>query len=154
MYRITPEIATYLLKHSKSAGIPGLLSNDPNPLMPKNKHAVGLIDPQGVIGTEFDYLVEQAYIVTSVTTASDPLRFWLYRRDELSQPSESICVPRKLVDAYCTLDPNVNVEEEINISDCFIVVPSDVEKLTCPFINSLPRLLALEPDLQNCVEVE
>jgi len=149
MYRITHEIAKYLATHTKSANIPGIYKDEENPYTPKNIHAIGLIDPVGVMGSDYDYLVECDYPLQTDYMEHIPSvgGIWLYKRRELKIPSEPVSIPRIVI------DPSAKDSLEVfDVTDCCIVIPSEVEKLTCPKITVLKRLLELEPDLNKCLE--
>jgi len=55
MYRITREIADYLLARAND---PGFKADAMNPYKPKKVNTIGVIDPMGCFGSEFDYSIE------------------------------------------------------------------------------------------------
>ena len=140
MYKITSEIVKYLSDHTKVGDIPGVDEDIQKPFVPRNLHAIGFIDPYGATGTVFDYVVEVDHSVKNM--GYDPMidGFWIYKRTDLKLPSEPVEIPRQAI------DPNTkNPEEMFNITDCCVVPPSYIEKLTCRAVKSIQELLKLEP---------
>jgi hypothetical protein len=150
MYRITFEIGELLLNYSKDSNIPGIKGDSEKPFVPRNHYAIGYIDPFISTGADLKYAVVSDYAVPASENYSsyepEVAGIWLCKNSELKTPPEPFKINRTLIDSKCK-DP----EEEIEISDCCILDISVVDRLTCPFITSIQRLLELEPDLQKCL---
>lgn len=149
MYRITEEIAHYLLDVSKSFDIPGIEKDTARPFVIKNRQAIGSINPLLVFGSDAMYLIESDEPESGLDGGTGVAGYWLYRNDELKIPDDTIEMPRSSVDRYTT-----NPDEIIDVADCSIELPSAVEKLLCKKIESLERLLELEPELKDCIDPE
>jgi len=146
MYRLSRELAGYLLKHTKDAQLPELTMNNVHPYKPQNTKAIGLIEPHYSLGSELDWVVECDYKIPQLQYQPAVDGCWLYRREELGIPVEPVKIPK------AALDPNVKDPEEIlDITDCCIMLPTSVEKLTCPSINTLDQLLKKEPTIKECL---
>ena len=48
----------------------------------------------------------------------------------------------------------VDNEEQIDVSDCAIVLPNDIDKLVAPTISTMEQLIAKEPMLIDCLNWE
>lgn len=149
MYRITEELAHYLLDVSKSFDIPGIEKDTTRPFVIKNRQAIGSINPLLVFGSDALYLIESDEPEAGLDGGTGVAGYWLYRNDELKSPDDTIEMPRSSVDRYAT-----NPDEMIDVADCSIELPSPVEKLLCKKIESLERLLELEPELKDCIDPE
>lgn len=148
MYRISEEVARKLIKNIKSPEIGPLDINQKNPFAPKNKHSIGFIDPYAAVGLDFDYILELGYPFINPNLPLLPVLsgYWLYRKDELTQPTEPFHVPKYLA------DPNVEtVDDTMDVSDCSVILPSETDKLTCKSISTFERLIEMEPLILDCL---
>jgi hypothetical protein len=148
MYRISEEVAHKILKNVRSPELGPMDITQPDPFLPKNLNSVGIIDCYAAIGTDFKYILEISY--PFINPALPPIKgldgYWLYRRSELMQPTEPFNVPRYLA------DPNIqNGEDLLDVTDCSIVLPNAVDKLTCISIMSFEKLIEKEPLLLDCL---
>jgi hypothetical protein len=149
MYRITEEIAHKILRNIRNPKIGSLDITQEDPFTPKSLNSVGVIDCYCAIGTEFNYSIEFCYPVINAALPQIPCLegFWLYRKEELQQPSEPFSVPRYLA------DPNIKTNEEmLDVTDCSIVVPDDISKMTCVSILTFEQLIRHEPMLLDCLK--
>jgi hypothetical protein len=151
MYRLSEEIATKILKSIKNPDIGELDINSKTVFLPQNKRSIGLIDPFAAIGLDMDYILEVPYSLFSQleTSAKSLQGYWLYKKGELSKPEEPIEIPKALVDINLPKDS----EELLDVSDCCVQMPGEIDKLTCPLISSLDTLLAKEPLLLDCLNL-
>lgn len=149
MYRINKEVASFLGKYTKMAPLPEVAESETRVFTPESTKAIGYMDVVSVTSSSFEYIVEADYAVPHGDHFDyDPEveGYWLYKRDELKKPKEPVLVPRYF------FDPNVtNTEEKIDVSDCCVEVAAGVDKLTCPQINSVSRLLEVEPAIVDCL---
>lgn len=148
MYRITEEIAIKLLRNIRNPELGPVDVTREDPFTPKNLNSLGIIDCYCAIGTEFNYSIEFCYSVINPSLPALPglEGFWLYRRSELQQPSEPFSVPRYLA------DPNMKDGAELmDVTDCAITLPGEIDKLTCLSILSFEKLLEKEPFLLDCL---
>jgi hypothetical protein len=148
VYRLSEEVVHKILRNIRSSGIGPVDINEKDPFEPKNKHSIGFLDPYCAIGTDFNYVLEFPYpFINQNLPPLDSLNgYWLYRRDELKHPDEPFEVPRYLA------DPNIQDGEEVmDVSDCAVIIPSDVEKLTCKSILTFEKLIEIEPMLLDCL---
>ena|SRR5579863_1413882 len=148
MYRITEEIARRILTNIRNPEIGPLDITQEDPFTPKNLNSIGIIDPYCCIGTEFRYVLEFPY--PFINNHLPPLPglegFWLYRCEELFPPMEPFSVPRYLA------DPNIkDGEQQLDVTDCSIIVPDDIQKLTCISILTFEKLIEHEPMLLDCL---
>lgn len=148
MYRITREIAHYLLETSKDFHIPGLSKETDKPFVIGNQNSIGSINPFLVVASDAKFIVETDAPEVDAGTSEVP-GFWLYKQNELKAPDDLIEMPRASLDHYST-----NPEEQLNITDCIIELPSPIDKLTCLSVSSIERLFSLEPDLKGCLDPE
>lgn len=150
MYRLSDDLARELLKKMKTPHI-YTSGNRKDLFTPVDFNGIGVVDPMCAVGTEFNYSIEcpipiiypeLPYIPASVNG------FFLYRKEELLQPIEKWLITRALV------DPNTkNYEEQIDVADCSVILASDIDKLTCKTINTLEKLIEVEPCILDCVDV-
>jgi hypothetical protein len=151
MYRVSEAVARKIVKNIRGPEIGPLDITQKDPFTPKNFNSIGLIDPYCCIGTDFHYLLEFPYPFINVNLPPIPCLdgFWLYRREELFPPIEHFSVPRYLADPNI-LDP----EDQLDVTDCSIVTPSEVEKLTCRSIMTFEQLIKFEPLILDCLNRE
>jgi hypothetical protein len=149
MYKITKELALYLIDNSKDLNIPDIDEKSETPFLIRNFNSIGAINPLLVTGMDCRYLVELDSSEFGYPQATEVSGFWLYRRDELKKLSEPFEIPRAQVDRHFT-----DLEAVLDISDCVIELPSSIDKLTCTHVSSMERLLELEPGIKDCVEKE
>lgn len=148
MYRLSEEVARKVLKNVRGPELGPMDITQPDPFCPKNLNSIGLIDPYCCIGTDFPYLLEfpYPYINPRLPNIKGLDGYWLYHRHELLTPTEPFSVPRYLA------DPNVkDGEQEIDVRDCSIIVPSEIDKLTCKHIMTFEKLIEYEPLLLDCL---
>lgn len=149
MYRLSEDVARKILKNVKPPEVGPMDITQSDPFTPKSLNSIGFVDPYCCIGTDFHYILELPY--PFINANLPPLEtldgFWLYRREELRQPTEPFNVPRYLA------DPNIkNGEDQLDVTDVSIVIPSDVEKLTCCSIMDFGTLIKYEPLLLDCLK--
>lgn len=148
MYRITRDIALYLMDNSRDFKIPGIDKDKVNPFVIQNRDSIGSINAFMVVGSDSKFIVEtdapEANAINSEVSG-----FWLYKNSELKTPDDVIEMPRSSLDHYST-----DLEEMLNVTDCVVELPSPIEKLTCPSVTTLERLFELEPELKNCLDPE
>jgi len=148
MWRLSEEVARKIVRNVKSPEIGPFEINEQDPFTPKSLNSVGFLDPYAAIGTDFHYVLELPYAF--INPNLPPLKvldgYWLYRKQELLRPNEPFHVPRYLA------DPNIeNANETLDVADCAIVLPSDVDKLTCRSIMSFEKLIEAEPLILDCL---
>jgi hypothetical protein len=149
MYRLAEDVARKILRNVKGPEIGPMDITQKDPFMPKNLNSIGFIDPYAAIGTDFHYLMEFPYpfINPNLPNIKGLDGFWLYRKEELFHPTEPFTVPRYLA------DPNIlNAEDQLDVTDVSIVIPSDVEKLTCRSIMTFEQLIKYEPLILDCLK--
>jgi hypothetical protein len=148
MYRLAEEVAKKLLRNIKNPELGPFDSNQTNPFEPKSTRSVGMIDCYAAIGTNFDYILEMSFPFINAALPPLPVLsgYWLYKKGELMPPNEAFNVPRYLV------DPNTeNGDDVLDVSDCSIVLPSDVDKLSATSILTFERLIEIEPLILDCL---
>jgi len=148
MYRISEEVARKILRNVRSPEIGPMNITTKDPFTPKNLNSLGFIDPYAAIGTDFHYLIEIPYpwINPNLPPIPGLDGYWLYRREELLSPTEPFSVPRYLA------DPNIlDGEQQLDVTDCSIVLPTEVEKLTCRSIMTFEQLVKFEPLILDCI---
>lgn len=148
MYRLSETVVQKILKNIKSPNMGPMDVLQKDPFTPKNLHSIGFVDSYCCIGTEFDYVLEVPY--PFINPNLPPLEvldgYWIYRREELQQPTEAFSVPRYLA------DPNIqSADDMLDVTDCSIVLPSEVDKLTCRSIMDFGTLLKYEPLIIDCL---
>jgi hypothetical protein len=149
MYRLAEEVAHKILKNIRSPELGPMDITQKNPFMPQNLNSIGIIDPYCCIGSDFHYMIELPlpYINPNLPNIAGLDGYWLYRREELLSPIEPFSVPRYLA------DPNVmDGEQTIDVTDCSIVIPDDIQKLTCLSIMTFEKLIEKEPLILDCLK--
>jgi hypothetical protein len=149
MYRLSDELAKLILSKSKA---PNLESTGDRAFMPKSFDALGIIDPMVAIGTDFHYILESPIPIVYPDLPSVPVgvkSYFLYKKEELMQPiMEEWLVNEAMINPH-----SKDVENEINVADCAIMLPSDIEKLTAKEVKTLERLIELEPMILDCLNL-
>lgn len=151
MYRINKATAEYLMKHAKTPKLPVIKDLLTASYAVSSLSSIGLIDPTCAYGTEYDYSVEtDHYFKDEYGEHIAPVEgYWLYKRSELfkdiKEPVEILQSP---------VDPNVDDTVVLDVKDCCIKVADPVDKLTCARVESVARLLQLEPKLKNCLDIK
>ena len=149
MYQIPPKLADYLVMHAKDPQIPGLRKDEEKPYTPKHFESIGVIDPYQVVGTDMDYVIEMQYGVEdggNQVYTPDVNGCWLYNRRELKTPAQKIKLPRNEIDPYYT------GADAMDVTDCCVMTPPPVDKLTAIKVDNLKTLLEKEPHLKECIE--
>lgn len=139
-------MALYLIENSNDFHIPGIDKNQDKPFVIGNRNAIGSVNPFLIVGSDAKFIVETDAPEVDADNSEVP-GFWLYKHDELKTPDDFIEMPRATLDHYST-----NMEEQFNVTDCIVELPSPIDKLTCLSVSSLERILALEPDLKSCLD--
>lgn len=149
MYRLSDELAKLILSKIKA---PEIESSGPDAFLPKSLNSVGIIDPTCAIGTQYHYLLETPVPIIFPDLSHIPPSvngYFLYRKEELLQPMESWLIIEALINPLAK-----DYENQIDVSDCAVVLPSDTEKLTAKRISTIERLIELEPRISNCLNLE
>lgn len=150
MYRLTKDLVSFLVTNAKDPEFPQLKITELDPYTPRNTHTIGLLDPTCSMGADFDYLVESS--VPVFAGAEEPTvsvdGYWLYRKEELKPSTETISIPAS------PYDPNASEDDMIDVTDCCIITPNYVEKLTAKLVDNLKDLIKLEPRLKECLKPE
>jgi len=148
MYRITGEIADYLLTHANDTEF---RKDAMNPFKPKHLHTIGVIDPMGCFGSDFHYSVEHDFPIHDGIVEHHPEveGYWLYKREELKSTEEKTEVPRHIVDSTVK---DINIL--FDITDCCIELPGAIEKQLCKHPRTMESLLKLEPALKKCLKLK
>lgn len=148
MYRLSESLAREILLKIKS---PEMESIGPDAFTPKNLNSIGIADATCAIGTDFRYILEAPINIIYPELPYVPVGvkgWFLYRNSELSRPTEPWMVTKMLI------DPNIaDPEEQIDCAECSIVLPSDVEKLTCQTIGTMEKLIEKEPLILDCLNL-
>ena len=148
MYRLAEELARKLMKNNRSPEIGPIDINQKDPFAPKNTHSIGFMDPYAAIGLDFDFVLEFPYpfINPNLPPVNTLNGYWLYKKGELKRPEEPFDIPKYLA------DPNLqNAEELMDVSDCSVMLPSDVDKLSATSILTLEALIRVEPTILDCL---
>jgi hypothetical protein len=148
MYRLAEEVARKILRNIKSPEIGPMDITQPDPFMPKNLDSIGFVDCYAAVGTAFRYVIElpHPFINSSLPPIEGLDGYWLYRSEELQSPIETFSVPRYLA------DPNIlTAEEQLDVTDCAIVLPDDISKLTCISLMTFEQLITHCPDILDCM---
>jgi|SRR5579864_1595929 len=149
MYRLSEEVARKILRNVKNPEIGPLDITQKDPFSPKNLNSIGFTDPYCCIGTDFPYILELPYPFINPRLPNIPGLdgYWLYKNYELVPPTEPFSVPRYLA------DPNMqDGEEQIDVTDCSIVIPDEVQKLTCLSLTTFESLIKYEPAILDCLQ--
>ncbi|MEE9214902.1 MAG: hypothetical protein V3U54_08930 [Thermodesulfobacteriota bacterium] len=148
MYRITEEIADYLLSRAKD---PGFKNDTMNPFKAKHLNTIGVIDPMGCFGSDFAYSIEHDFPIQDGVVDHQPevAGYWLYKQDELKRAEEPTEIPRHIVDSTIK-----DIKVMMDITDCCITVPDSIAKQMCKHPRTMDSLLKLEPQLKKCLETE
>lgn len=149
MYRITKEIALYLIDNSKDFDIPGIDKDQDKPFVIRNLNSIGSVNPFLIIGSYCKYIVETdaPEMVMEHPEHTEVSGFWLYKQSELKKPDDLVEMPRASIDHYTT-----DLEAQFDVTDCIVELPSPVDKLTCVSIKTFERLFELEPELKDCLD--
>ncbi len=149
MYRLSDELAKVLISKIKS---PELESSGNTAFLPKSLNSVGIVDPICCIGSAFHYIIEspKPMIYQNLPFIPSSVQgYFLYRREELQELKEPFEIKRVFVDPTAQ-DP----EEEIDVRDVSIVLPTDVDKLTAQTITNIEQLIKKEPLILDCLDWE
>lgn len=148
MYKLTEKLADFLVKNAKDAG---LKTDELNPYVPQTAHSIGVIDPFGCFGSDFDYSIEHDCEVNEggIQHVPEVDGFWLYKREELKPFDGKFEIPQQVIDSNIT-DPH----QMMDASDCVVQVAEFSEKLTCMKIDNFQKLLEKEPGLRKCLKPE
>jgi hypothetical protein len=147
MYRLSEELATLLMSKIKA---PELDSSGNTAFLPKNLNSIGIIDPICCVGSMFHYMLESPKPVIYQELPFIPASvqgYFLYRKEELSTPTEPWEINKVFVDPTTT-DP----EEMIDVRDAAIILPSAIDKLVAPTISSMDQLIKKEPLIADCID--
>lgn len=151
MYRLSEELAKTILSKIKA---PEIESSGLNAFKPKNLNSIGVIDPTIAMGTEFHYVLESPLPIIYPELPFIPVGikgYFLYKKEELLQPMEPWLITEALINPLMK-----DHESQIDVQDCTIVLPNDVDKLTIPVkhhVNTLERLIELEPLILDCLNL-
>lgn len=155
MYKITEDIADFLLQVRKNPQIPGLLKDEFKPFVQRNTHTIGFINPIVADASESKFLVELTLpdlnSVEEMEAASEQpenRNWWIYQRSELTPPAEPFEVDRDKVDKYHT------GSEKIDLADCSLIVPTDEQRVDTSMITSLDQLYEIYPAIKDCIDPE
>jgi hypothetical protein len=152
MYRLTDELAKLIMSKIKA---PDLESYGNTAFLPRNLNSVGIIDPICCVGSAFHYILESPKPVIYQDIPFTPVSvqgYFLYRKEELTQVEEPWEINRVFIDPTAQ-DP----EERIDVRDCSIVLPPDIDKLTIPVrhqLSTLEELIKYEPLIVDCLDWE
>lgn len=146
MYRITREIALYLIDNSNDFHIPGIDKDQVKPFVIGNRNSIGSVNPFLIVGSDAKFIVETDAPEVDADNSEVP-GFWLYKQSELKIPDDVIEMPRASLDHYSS-----DLEEKFNVTDCIVELPSPIDKLTCLSVSSMDRLFELEPELKGCLD--
>jgi len=132
MYRLTKKLFDFLLEHSKE---------------------IGLIDPNGAVGADNEYVLEQDY-KTKILCKDDDSQFyfhkhkpevcgyWLWRKCDLTYGDLPI------------MEIGEEGEREAVVEGVLVKSPSTAhKKYEATFIQTLDELLRLEPELKKYVNL-
>jgi|SRR5665213_298103 len=147
MYRLSDELAKQLISKIKN---PDIESAGNTAFLPKSLNSVGIIDPLCCVGSMYHYILEspKPMIYQELPFIPSGVQgYFLYRKEELQHLTEPWEIRRVFVDPT-TQDP----EEQIDVQDVSILLPSDVEKLTAQTISSMDQLIKKEPLIIDCLD--
>lgn len=150
MFRLSEALARELLKKMKTPKI--YTEGERRDLFtPVDYNGIGVIDPIAAVGTEFNYSIECPYpiLFPELPYQKNPVDgFYLYKRIELLQPMQEWPIVRALI------DPNIkDYQETIDCADCAVILATAVDKLTCKTINTLEKLIEVEPMILDCLDL-
>jgi hypothetical protein len=148
MYRLSEEVVRKLLPNIR---MPKISSLETNPFVFEDTKSIGIIDPYGALGTEFDFILEFPYpfINNKLPDVEVLDGYWLYKREELKFLEESYPIPRYLA------DPNIkNMKQFIEANNCTVILPDEIDKLTCKSIISFEQLIKTIPTILDCLNKE
>ena len=149
MYRLSEDLAKLIIDKIK----PYELETSGNTaFLPKSWNSIGIIDPICCVGSHFHYILESPKPIIYQDYPFQPASvpgYFLYKKEELSTPTEPWEISRIFVDPT-SLDP----QEMLDVRDASIVLPSDVEKLVAPTINTMEQLIKKEPLIIDCLDWE
>jgi hypothetical protein len=150
MYRLSDDLAKLILQKMR---IPKIHTEGERKdlFTPVDYRGIGVIDPICAVGTEFNFILESYIPIIYPELPHIPTLkgYFLYRKEELLRPMEKWLITRALI------DPTVrDYTEQIDVSDCSVVLPSDTEKLTAKTVSSLERLIELCPDILDCLNLD
>lgn len=149
MYRLSKELAYELMKKIKN---PEIIQSGEHIFEFASKNSIGILDPHVVVGSEFPYILESPLplMYPDLAYKSNSIDgYFLYRRDELMVPLENWSILRILVDPTTT-----DHDEEIDVGECSVVLPNDIDKLVALTINTIEQLLTKEPQIMDCLNLE
>lgn len=149
MYRLTKDIVSFLVSNARDPEFPTLKVDEKAPFTPKNLHSIGMLDPTCSMGADFDYIIESSVAVFAETDKHIGVDgYWLYRREELTKPTEPVSIPA------IAFDPNAKEDDMLDVTDCCVVTPPMMDKLTATLIKTLKNLITIEPGLKLCLRPE
>lgn len=116
-------------------------------------NSIGIIDPHAAIGTNFHYSVESPVPIMYPDIPYEKTNvhgFFLYKREELAPlEGQPWTLNKSVVDPLCT-----DQTEQIDASECAIVLPSDIDKLTCKTLSTMEQLIKHEPLIIDCLNLD
>ena len=152
MYKISEQVFAYLLNSSKDMKMPGLVNDQIKPFVAQNDDAIGNITPYLVIGSNCKFLIEfdasQFDKDSDIELKPKSKGYYLYRQEELNMPDDEVLIERKMVDSYS------QSEEKVDLTDCSIELPSELDKTHAMSILTIEELFELLPDIKECLDPE
>lgn len=155
MYRISEDIADFLLYSRKSPQVPGLLKDEFKPFVQRNTHTIGFINPIVADGSDSKFLVELMLpdigSIEEMEAASERPEnrsWWIYQRSEFTPPAEPFEVERHMV------DKNYSGSDKLDITDCTLVVPAADARPNLQVITNIEQLYEIFPALKDCIDPE
>lgn len=150
MYRLSPDLVKELMHKMRK---PKLHEDLGNAFTHSDLNSIGVIDPHAAVGTNFHYSIESPLPVMFPATPYEKVNvdgFFLYKREELQGLTEQPWTLNKaIIDPLCQ-----DHTEQMDAADCAIVLPTDIDKLTCKTLNTLDQLLKHEPLIVDCLNME
>ena len=151
MYRLSDDLAHILLKKMKTPKI-HTEGNRKDLFTPVDYNGIGIADTMCCVGSEFNFLLESPIPLIYPEIPSIPPSvngFYLYKKGELLQPTEKWLITKALVDPTTT-----DYEEQLDCSDCAIILADPITKLTSKTISTLEKLIEVCPDILDCLNLD
>lgn len=154
MFRISEDLADFLLFSKKNPKVPGLLKDEFKPYVAQNTHTIGFITPVMIQDSDSKFIIE--LLLPDVESpeevqelAENPANrsWWLYRRSELKTPDEPLIVQRSMMDKYYS-----GLDHDVDLTDCAVMVPKPEERTMIPLISTRKELFTQFPDLKDCLD--
>jgi hypothetical protein len=116
-----------------------------NQILEISDFKLGLIDPMGAVGTDREYILEQDYEIEYLNHKPEVEGYWLWRQSDITHGDLPMIEKTHEKD----------IGKEVIFEDVLVKSPSVAhKKYESFFVDSLEKLLELEPNLRKYIKTD